>query len=157
LLVPVRVPEGVVTVTVPVVPEAGTTAVMYVSLAMVKLAEPEPNITLVVPVKPLPRISTVCPAVPEVVISETNGGIHRWKDGRNMPDVHAVLFEYANVPVYMRLSLDTESTEVTRFMGSKGVIELTEFGLSYSPQLGVDLSPSYYSGSFPARLSESLE
>jgi len=80
------------------------------------------------------------------------GGIYRWKDGRNMPDVHAALFEYANVPVYMRLSLDTESTEVTRFMGSKGIIELTEFGLSYSPQSGVDLSPSYYSGSFPARL-----
>ena len=64
------------------------------------------------------------------------GGIYRWKDGRNMPDVHAVLFEYANVPVYMRLSLGTESAEVTRFMGSKGVIELTEFGLSYSPQPG---------------------
>src|SRR6202158_2345392 len=80
------------------------------------------------------------------------GGIYRWKDGRNMPDVHAALFEYANVPVYMRLSLDTESAEVTRFMGSKGIIELTEFGLSYSPQPGVDLSPSYYSGSFPVRL-----
>src|SRR5467141_4217971 len=80
------------------------------------------------------------------------GGIYRWKDGRNMPDVHAALFEYANVPVYMRLSLDTESTEVTRFMGSKGVIELTEFGVSCSPQPGVDLSPSYYSASFPTRL-----
>jgi predicted dehydrogenase len=80
------------------------------------------------------------------------GGIYRWKDGRNTPDVHAVLFEYANVPVYMRLSLDTESTEVTRFMGSKGIIELTEFGVTYSPQSGVDLAPSYYSGSFPARL-----
>ena len=80
------------------------------------------------------------------------GGIYRWKDGRNMPDVHAVLFEYAKVPVYMRLTLGTESAEVTRFMGSKGIIELTEFGLSYSPQPGVDLSPSYYSGSFPNRL-----
>ena len=80
------------------------------------------------------------------------GGIYRWKDGRNMPDVHAVLFEYANVPVYMRLSLGTETPEVTRFMGSKGVLELTEFGLSYSPQPGIDLSPSYYSSSFPARL-----
>jgi predicted dehydrogenase len=80
------------------------------------------------------------------------GGIYRWKDGRNMPDVHAALFEYANVPVYMRLSLGTESAEVTRFMGSKGILELTEFGLSYSPQPGVDLAPSYYSGSFPARL-----
>jgi predicted dehydrogenase len=80
------------------------------------------------------------------------GGIYRWKDGRNTPDVHAVLFEYANVPVYMRLSLGTETAEVTRFMGSKGLIELTEFGLSYSPQTGADLAPSYYSGSFPARL-----
>jgi len=26
------------------------------------------------------------------------GGIYRWKDGRNTPDVHPVLFEYANVP-----------------------------------------------------------
>jgi predicted dehydrogenase len=30
------------------------------------------------------------------------GGIYRWQDGRDMPDVQAVLFEYANVPVYMR-------------------------------------------------------
>jgi predicted dehydrogenase len=80
------------------------------------------------------------------------GGIYRWKDGRNMPDVHAALFEYAKVPVYMRLTLGTESSEVTRFMGSKGIIELTEFGLSFSPQPGVDLSPSYYTGSFPSRL-----
>jgi predicted dehydrogenase len=80
------------------------------------------------------------------------GGIYRWKDGRDMPDVHPVLFEYDNVPVYMRLSLGCESTEVTRFHGSKGVIELREFSVSYTQQSGVDTSPSYYSGSFPARL-----
>jgi predicted dehydrogenase len=80
------------------------------------------------------------------------GGIYRWKDGRNMPDVHPVLFEYGSIPVYMRLSLGCESTEVTRFMGSKGTIELREFSVSYTPQAGVDLSPSYYSGSFPSRL-----
>src|SRR5579864_1778912 len=45
------------------------------------------------------------------------GGIYRWKDGRNMPDLHAVLFEYGNIPVYVRLSLDCESPEVTRFQG----------------------------------------
>ncbi|MFZ0746104.1 MAG: Gfo/Idh/MocA family oxidoreductase [Terracidiphilus sp.] len=82
------------------------------------------------------------------------GGIYRWKDGRNMPDVHPVLFEYEGVPVYMRLSLGCESTEVTRFMGSKGIIELREFSVSFTPQAGVDLSPSYYSASFPARLRD---
>jgi predicted dehydrogenase len=80
------------------------------------------------------------------------GGIYRWKDGRNMPDVHPVLFEYEGVPVYMRLSLGCESAEVTRFQGSKGVIELREFSVTYIPQPGVDLSPSYYSGSFPAAM-----
>jgi len=82
------------------------------------------------------------------------GGIYRWKDGRNMPDVHPVLFEYDNVPVYMRLSLGCESTEVTRFMGSKGSIELREFSVTYVPQAGVDTSPSYYSSSFPAAMRD---
>lgn len=80
------------------------------------------------------------------------GGIYRWKDGRNMPDVHPVLFEYENIPVYMRLSLACESPEVTRFQGSKGAIELREFSVTYTPQAGVDQSPSYYTASFPARL-----
>jgi len=80
------------------------------------------------------------------------GGIYRWQDGRNMPDVHSVLFEYNKVPVYMRLSLGCETAEVTRFMGSKGMIELREFSVSYLPQAGVDVAPSYYAASFPARL-----
>ena len=82
------------------------------------------------------------------------GGIYRWKDGRNMPDVHPVLFEYDNVPVYMRLSLGCESAEVTRFQGSKGAVELREFSVTYIPQAGVDLSPSYYSSSFPAAMRD---
>ena len=68
-----------------------------------------------------------------------------------MPDVHPVLFEYGNIPVYMRLSLGCESAEVTRFQGSKGVIELREFSVTYTPQAGVDLSPSYYTASFRPR------
>ncbi len=82
------------------------------------------------------------------------GGIYRWKDGRNMPDVHPVMFEYDNVPVYMRLTLGCESPEVTRFQGSKGAIELREFSVTFTPQAGVDLSPSYYSSSFPAAMRD---
>src|SRR5580658_6464302 len=82
------------------------------------------------------------------------GGIYRFKDGRNMPDVHPALFEYMGIPVYMRLSLGCESAEVTRFQGSKGAIELREFSVTYAPQAGVDLSPSYYDSSFPAAMRE---
>jgi predicted dehydrogenase len=83
------------------------------------------------------------------------GGILRWKDGRNMPDVHASLFEYGNVPVYMRLNLGTETPEIYRFMGSKGVLELTDSTIIYSAQAGVDDSPSYYANSFPKDLRDS--
>src|ERR1700693_4200884 len=67
------------------------------------------------------------------------GGIFRWKDGRNMPDCHPVLFEYGDIPVYMRLTLDCESTEVTRFMGSKGSIELRELSVTYDPHARIEL------------------
>jgi predicted dehydrogenase len=82
------------------------------------------------------------------------GGILRWKDGRDMPDVHATLFEYGNLPVYMRLTLGTETREVYRFMGSKGILELSEYSLTYTPQPGVDLSPSYYAFGFPKAMRE---
>ena len=77
------------------------------------------------------------------------GGIRRFKDGRNMPDVHMSLFEYGDVPVYIRLNLGSETPEVLRFLGSKGILELTEGSLTFTGQAGVDTAPSYYAGSFP--------
>ena len=82
------------------------------------------------------------------------GGILRWKDGRNMPDVQATLFEYGNIPVYMRLNLGTETAETVRFYGSKGILEVTEFAVTLTPQPGVDTSPSYYAASFPRAMHD---
>jgi predicted dehydrogenase len=79
------------------------------------------------------------------------GGIRRWKDGRNMPDVHAVLYEYGGgLPVYMRLNLGTSMPETYRIQGSKGILEVTGSSLTFSPQSGKDEYPSYYTGSYPA-------
>jgi len=51
------------------------------------------------------------------------GGIRRWKDGRNMPDVHATIYYYSgDLPVYMRLNLGTEMPEQYRIQGSKGIL-----------------------------------
>ncbi len=82
------------------------------------------------------------------------GGIFRWKDGRNMPDLHVVLFDYHGVPVYVRLGLSAETPELARFMGPKGVLDAGEFELRFSPQRGVDTAPSYYAGGFPAKMRE---
>src|SRR6266478_3036235 len=43
------------------------------------------------------------------------GDILRFKDGRNMPDVHATLFDYGRAPVYLRLNLGCETPEIYRF------------------------------------------
>ena len=82
------------------------------------------------------------------------GGIRRWKDGRNMPDVHAVLFSYGALPAYMRLNLGTDMPETYRFQGSKGILEVTGSAITYSPQSGEDSYPSYYTGSFPRAMRE---
>lgn len=82
------------------------------------------------------------------------GGIRRWKDGRNMPDVHAVIYDYSGLPVYMRLNLGTDMQETYRFQGSKGVLEVAGNTISFSPQDGRDRSPSWYVNSYPRALRE---
>jgi predicted dehydrogenase len=80
------------------------------------------------------------------------GGIFRWKDGRNMPDFHAVLFEYHGVPVYVRLDLGSATREVARFLGPKGVMEADAHSIRIYPQSGEDEEPSYYANGFPAAM-----
>ena len=82
------------------------------------------------------------------------GGIRHWKDGRNMPDVHGVVYYYGDLPVYMRLNLATEMPETYRIQGSKGLLEVTGSTVSFTPQLGIDTYPSYYTGSFPRAMRE---
>jgi predicted dehydrogenase len=82
------------------------------------------------------------------------GGILRFNDGRNMPDVQATLYEYGKIPVYLRLNLGCETPEVYRFQGSKGILEVTESTITHFPQTGEDAAPSYYAFSFPHDLRE---
>ena len=76
------------------------------------------------------------------------GGIRHWKDGRNMPDVHAVNYYWGDLPVYLRLNLGNESPEAYRFAGSKGTLEVTSSTVKFTPQVGFDTYPCYYAGSY---------
>ena len=82
------------------------------------------------------------------------GGIRRWKDGRNTPDVHAVQYYYGDLPVSMRLNLGTWTPETYRFQGSKGLLEVTSGTITFTPQAGKDPWPSYYARSFPKPLRD---
>ena len=85
------------------------------------------------------------------------GGIFRWKDGRDMPDLHTVLFDYHGIPVYVRLGLSTRTPEEARFMGPHGIIDATPMGISYTYQTGKDNAPSYYDAGFPQSMREKYE
>ncbi|MBV8552166.1 MAG: Gfo/Idh/MocA family oxidoreductase [Acidobacteriaceae bacterium] len=82
------------------------------------------------------------------------GGIFRWKDGRNMPDLHTVLFDYHGIPVYVRLSLAGETPELARFIGPKGILDTSGTYIRYTPQTGADDGPSYYASSFPREMRD---
>lgn len=82
------------------------------------------------------------------------GGIFRWKDGRDMPDLQTVLFDYHGIPVYVRLGLSARTPERALYMGPKGLLDTNEFGITYSPQSGENTSPSYYDSSFPQKMRE---
>lgn len=85
------------------------------------------------------------------------GGIFRFKDGRNMPDLQTVLFDYHGIPVYVRLSLAAETPELARFLGPKGILAAGENELRHSPQTGEDTEPSYYAYSFPEPMRSEYE
>ncbi len=86
--------------------------------------------------------------------ARSSGGLYRWKDGRDVPDVHATLFEYPQFRVSMRVTLNTETPEVTRIFGTRGTLEISDEAVTLSPQDGLDHSPSYYSLSFPKKIRE---
>lgn len=85
------------------------------------------------------------------------GGLFRWKDGRDVPDVHCALYDYPQFPVSIRMTLNTETPEVTRFLGTKGVIEILGNELTLATQDGLDHRPGSYYGSFPKPLREEYE
>ncbi len=83
-----------------------------------------------------------------------SGGLYRWKDGRDFPDVHACVFDYPNFQAIVRVTLNTETPEVTRFMGTRGMLEILDNELTFTPQDGLDHDPSYLSSTWPKQLRE---
>jgi predicted dehydrogenase len=69
------------------------------------------------------------------------GGLFRWKDGRDVPDTLTTVYEYPNFRAMLRVTLNTDTEEVTRFLGTKGILEIRHGALSVYPQSGLDYRP----------------
>jgi len=81
------------------------------------------------------------------------GGLFRWtQDGRNEPDTMTTIYEYPKFRSSIRVTLNTEMPEITRFMGTKGFIEIHDDVLTVTPQDGQEHEPCYYTASYPPAL-----
>jgi predicted dehydrogenase len=82
------------------------------------------------------------------------GGIFRFKDGRDVPDVHHVIYDYEQYPVIIKLILTCETHSSTRFYGTGGLMEIGGGELTLTTQDGMDHGPGGYYNSFPKALRE---
>ncbi len=91
----------------------------------------------------------------------THGGLYYWKGARilpeterDFPDLMLTLYEYPNLQVAVLMTQMTHQREVTRFLGTRGIIEVYGDGdqLTIMPQDGNDHDPCYYTSSYPAKM-----
>ena len=72
------------------------------------------------------------------------GGNYKWKDERDIPDIHCCLYEYPQLVVNMRVTIDTETGDNTKFLGTRGTIEIHGKELTLSTQYDKDRYPPAY-------------
>jgi predicted dehydrogenase len=71
----------------------------------------------------------------------SSGGLFRWKDGRDVPDMMTTTYDYPSFRATLRVTLNTETEEYTRFLGTRGLLEIRNGWLWVSPQDGEDHEP----------------
>jgi hypothetical protein len=84
--------------------------------------------------------------------AQSTGGIFRWKDGREFPDLIETLYDYPNFRVVLRCNLNNEGGEFIAFYGTKGTMVIKDSTLTYKPQDTRPQAESYSIYGWPAKL-----
>jgi predicted dehydrogenase len=66
--------------------------------------------------------------------AQTAGGLFRWKDGRDFPDLIETFYHYPNFRVALRCNLNNDGGEFIAFYGTKGTLIIKDSTLTYKPQ-----------------------
>ncbi|MGA7319331.1 MAG: Gfo/Idh/MocA family oxidoreductase, partial [Candidatus Sulfotelmatobacter sp.] len=56
--------------------------------------------------------------------AQSSGGLFRWKDGRDFPDLIETLYDYPKFRVVLRCNLNNAGGEPIKFHGTKGTMEI---------------------------------
>jgi predicted dehydrogenase len=84
--------------------------------------------------------------------AQTTGGLYRWKDGRQFPDLIETFYDYPNFKVYVRCNLNNDGGEFIGFYGDKGTMIIKGSTLTYSPQNTQPEPEGYSIDGWPADL-----
>ena len=66
--------------------------------------------------------------------AESMGGLFRWKEDRDVPDLMWTLYDYRDFRVSIRSNLNNESVDVSRIFGTQGTLEIKGNLLTFTPQ-----------------------
>jgi predicted dehydrogenase len=82
------------------------------------------------------------------------GGQYKWKDERDIPDIHCCLYEHPQLVINMRVTVNTDTGDNTKFLGTRGTIEIHGKELILATQDDKDHQPSHYIRTFPKSFRE---
>ena len=86
--------------------------------------------------------------------AQSAGGLFRWKDGRDFPDLIETFYDYPNFRTYLRCNLNNEGGEFIGFYGTKGTLIIKGSMLTYTPQDTRPQPESYSIYGWPAQLRD---
>ncbi len=84
--------------------------------------------------------------------AQTTGGIFRWKDGREFPDLMETLYDYPDFRVSIRCNQNNAAGENTIFYGTLGTLTVGGSNLSFQPQNIAEQPDTYGTIGWSAKL-----
>src|SRR5467141_451489 len=86
--------------------------------------------------------------------AQSTGGLFRWKDGRDFPDLIETLYDYPNFRVVLRCNLNNEGGGFLGFYGTKGTMVIKDSTLTVKLQDTRPQPESYSIYGWPAKLRD---
>lgn len=84
--------------------------------------------------------------------AQSSGGLFRWKDGRQFPDLIETFYDYPNFRVAVRCNLNNDGGEFIGFYGTKGTLIIKDATLTFTPQNAAPEPEGYSVVGWPADL-----
>ena len=86
--------------------------------------------------------------------AQSTGGLFRWKDGRDFPDLIETFYDYANFRMVLRCNLNNDAGGLLAFYGTKGTMTVKDSTVTFKPQDTRPQPEGYSIYGWPAKLRE---